>query len=72
MQDARTNRDEEIRQIAYRLWQEEGCPDGRNVEHWVRAESEWLEERRPKSKPKQPKSVKGLKRKLTRTAEREL
>jgi hypothetical protein len=26
MLDAGTDRDDEIRQIAYRLWQEEGCP----------------------------------------------
>jgi Protein of unknown function (DUF2934) len=32
-------REEEIRSLAYRIWLEEGCPDGRNVEHWLRAET---------------------------------
>jgi hypothetical protein len=31
--------DKEIRRIAYQLWQDEGCPDGRNVEHWLKAEA---------------------------------
>ena len=30
-------RDERIRAIAYSLWEEEGCPDGRDEEHWLRA-----------------------------------
>ena len=38
---ASPNRDEEIRQIAYYLWLEEGRPDGRHLEHWLRAESIW-------------------------------
>lgn len=28
-----------IAQRAYELWQEEGCPDGRALEHWLRAEA---------------------------------
>jgi len=31
--------EDEIRIIAYGLWQDEGCCDGRDVEHWVRAEA---------------------------------
>ena len=27
-----------IEQHAYRLWQEEGCPDGHALDHWVQAE----------------------------------
>jgi hypothetical protein len=27
----------EIRELAYYLWLEEGCPDGRHLEHWERA-----------------------------------
>jgi len=38
---AKPRHDEEIRQIAYQLWQDEGCPDGRHLEHWVKAESIW-------------------------------
>jgi hypothetical protein len=29
--------DERVRQHAYRLWMEEGCPDGRSDVHWDRA-----------------------------------
>lgn len=31
---------DEIRERAYRLWQEEGCPEGRSVEYWLRAEAD--------------------------------
>ncbi|MEK7214702.1 MAG: cyclic nucleotide-binding domain-containing protein [Chloroflexota bacterium] len=27
----------ELRELAYRLWQEEGMPDGRDLDHWFRA-----------------------------------
>jgi Protein of unknown function (DUF2934) len=36
-------RDEQIREIAYRIWQEEGCPAGSEVEHWLKAQSIWEE-----------------------------
>jgi len=29
--------DERIRQRAYQLWQEEGCPEGQADKHWERA-----------------------------------
>ncbi len=29
---------DEIRTIAYRLWQEENCCHGHDVEHWLKAE----------------------------------
>ena len=32
-------REDEIRLIAYNIWQEEGCFDGRDCEHWFRAEA---------------------------------
>jgi hypothetical protein len=56
---ATPNRDEEIRQIAYYLWLDEGRPDGRHVEHWLRAEAIWRArqeaEQRHKSLPTRPK-----------------
>ncbi len=58
MQGMEMNRDEEIRQVAYKLWQEEGCPDGYEVKHWLKAETILLEEKRPKSEPKQSKALK--------------
>jgi hypothetical protein len=29
--------DEQIRELAYYLWQQEGCPDGKATEHYFRA-----------------------------------
>jgi hypothetical protein len=72
MEGTQVNRDEEIRQLAYRLWQEEGCPDGHEVEHWLRAQMIWEEINRPKSKPKQSRAPKERKTKQTPAAEREL
>ncbi|HEX9787648.1 MAG TPA: DUF2934 domain-containing protein [Candidatus Binatia bacterium] len=55
------SREEEIRQIAYQLWLDEGCPHGRHLDHWFKAESIWREQqaanppehpRPPKAKPK--------------------
>ncbi|MBY0509376.1 MAG: DUF2934 domain-containing protein [Rhodospirillaceae bacterium] len=31
---------EQIRQRAYEIWMSEGCPDGRDREHWLEAERE--------------------------------
>jgi len=31
-----------IREVAYRIWQSEGCPEGCDLEHWLRAEREVL------------------------------
>ncbi len=37
------SREEEIRTIAYGLWQADNCCDGRDVEHWLKAEAIWQE-----------------------------
>jgi len=37
------NHESEIRMIAHQIWVEEGYPDGRHLEHWVRAESIFIE-----------------------------
>lgn len=29
--------EDRIRVVAYSLWEEEGCPEGRAHEHWIRA-----------------------------------
>jgi hypothetical protein len=52
MEVADTNREEEIRHLAYRVWQEEGRQDGYDVQHWLKAETIWLEKHRPRSEPK--------------------
>ena len=31
--------DDEVRQIAYKIWEEEGYPQGRDQEHWYKAEA---------------------------------
>jgi hypothetical protein len=32
---------EQLNLIAYRLWQEDGCPIGHDREHWAKAEAIW-------------------------------
>ena len=63
MQGTEMNRDEEIRQVAYKLWQEEGYPHGYEVQHWLKAETIWLDEARPKKEPEQPKPVRSTRTK---------
>lgn len=36
--------EERVRLIAYHLWEEEGCPNGRALDHWVKAEELWADE----------------------------
>ena len=31
------NLEERVRERAYKLWLEEGCPEGRALEHWAKA-----------------------------------
>lgn len=51
------HREEEIRQIAYHLWLDEGCPHGRHLDHWFKAESIWREQQAAKQ-PENPRSAK--------------
>jgi Protein of unknown function (DUF2934) len=37
-------KDDAVRSIAYRVWEEEGCPEGRALDHWLKAEALWNEE----------------------------
>lgn len=64
--------DEQIRKLAYRIWQEEGYPHGYEVQHWLKAEAIWLEEHRAKTTPKQRKVPKRTKSRKTLDAQREL
>ena len=41
-------KEDEIKLIAYSIW-EEDCPDGRDCEHWFRAEAIWEEQQTPKA-----------------------
>ena len=65
-------REEQIRKLAYRIWQEEGYPQGYEVQHWLKAEAMWLEQNRPKNSPKQRKVPKRTKTGKTATAQEEL
>jgi hypothetical protein len=65
-------RDEQIRKLAYRIWQEEGYPQGYEVQHWLKAEAIWLEEHRAKTTPKQRKTLKRTKSRKTADAREEL
>jgi Protein of unknown function (DUF2934) len=72
-------REEQIRKLAYRIWQEEGHPHGYEVQHWLKAEAIWLEEhgakttpKQAKATPKQPKPLKRAKRKKATDVSREL
>lgn len=38
---------DEVRRIAYYIWLQEGCVDGKDCEHWVRAEGVWKEQQKP-------------------------
>jgi hypothetical protein len=42
------NREQEIRIIAYHIWEEEGCGcPGRDLENWMKAEIIWQERNQP-------------------------
>ena len=47
-------REDEIKLIAYKIWEEEGCPNGRDCEHWFRAEVVW-EQKNPRGKLEESK-----------------
>lgn len=36
-----TNREEQIRLIAFQLWEKEGRPQGKHFQHWMEAERIW-------------------------------
>jgi hypothetical protein len=52
------DREEEIRLIAYNIWQEEGCIDGQTHEHWLRAELIWESRQKPKASVVKKKTTK--------------
>jgi hypothetical protein len=64
-------REQEVRELAYGIWQQQGCLHGYDVQHWVSAEAIWLEKHRPKRKPKKSNPVKKGKSRKISTAERE-
>ena len=55
------NRDERVREIAYFLWLDEGCPEGEEERHWTTAEGllEPEPEQREESEPERRKRIEG-------------
>ena len=55
------NREHAIREAAYWLWEREGRPEGRALEHWLRATAERSpgKSRRAKSTPDEEKILEG-------------
>jgi hypothetical protein len=47
--------DEAIKERAYHIWVREGCPHGRDFEHWVQAQVE-LEAEQPRGNGAPPKA----------------
>lgn len=50
------DREEEIGLIAYRIWEEEGRPHGRDWEHWRKAEAIWEEQHRQELRATRPET----------------
>ena len=49
-------REDEIKLIAYKIWEEEGCVDGHDCEHWFRAEAVWEQQKKPIGKQEESKA----------------
>ena len=64
---AHPDREAELRQIAYFLWLDEGCPNGRHLDHWYQAESIWRE-RQASSQTAAPRPAKASPRRKTTAA----
>jgi hypothetical protein len=47
------DREDEIRLIAYSIWEENAYCDGHHLEHWLKAEAIWEERNRPRGVDKQ-------------------
>jgi hypothetical protein len=54
-------REDEIKLIAYNIWEEEGCLDGHHYEHWSRAEAIWEQARKDALKSTQKKATQPVK-----------
>lgn len=49
------DREEEIRRLGYHLWEQEGRPEGRALQHWLAAEEQWNREHASLSSSEPPK-----------------
>ena len=57
MQGTQIDQDDGVRQLAYKIWQEAGCPHGADVQHWLKAQEIWLESHRPKQRRIKPSTA---------------
>ena len=46
------SKEDEIRLIAYNIWEQEDCVHGYDCEHWFRAEAIWKQQHKRKILPK--------------------
>ncbi len=46
-----------IEQAAYRIWEEEGRPEGRDLDHWLQAEAQAGGAKAPAIKAEKPKAA---------------
>jgi Protein of unknown function (DUF2934) len=53
-------REDEIRLIAYKIWEEEGHLQGHDYEHWFRAENIWDQQQRMKMMNDLMKNIRDL------------
>jgi hypothetical protein len=54
MQQPQQPTERDIRERSYFIWEQEGCPQGRACEHWLRAEAE-LRVKEPEGSPTKPR-----------------
>jgi hypothetical protein len=60
---------DDVRLIAYHIWEDEGCCDGSDVDHWLRAEMIWEAMGGNKSRtPAKTKAAEAQKATPTKTA----
>ena len=57
-------REDEIKIIAYRIWEEGGCCDGHNEEYWLKAEVIWEDKQNKAHAPSATKDT--PKRRITK------
>jgi hypothetical protein len=65
-------REEKIRSIAYSIWEKEGYPDGRQMEHWLKAETICDAEGREENGGKSVKAPEQKRRRSSRPAQRRI
>ncbi len=58
-------REDEIRLIAYNIWEEGGCQDGHDSEHWFRAEAMWEKKQKEATNDAQIKVNQAVKQNTT-------